>query len=212
MFSDESTFSQFQQGSCSQVWRKPSEEFQQDCLSVTVKHSPSRMHWGCFCYHRLGLIIPLQGSVTGAMHAETLQKHAIPALKRFYPKGNGVFQEDNATPHTARIVAAVCDSAGIKTLTWSPQSLDLNPIENIWHEMKMSICQQNSKPTSLSELEQYVKEAQKSISSEYYKKLIDSMPDCIKACIEAKGYITKYQQLIKIFYQLLKEENFCIHY
>ena len=58
--------------------------------------------------------------------------------------------------------------------------------------MKMSIRQQNSKPTSLSELEQYVKDAWKSISPEYYKKLIDSMPDRIKACIEAKGYITKY--------------------
>ena len=192
MFSDESTFSQFQQNNCSRVWRKPSEEFQQDCLSVTVKHSPSQMYWDCFCYHGLGPIIPLQGSITGAIHAETLEKHAIPALLRFYPKGNGVFQEDNATPHTARVATAVHDSAGIKVLTWPPQSPDLNPIEHIWYEMKKSIHQQNFKPTSLSDLEQYVKEAWKSIPPEYYKKLIDTMPNRIKACIEASGYITKY--------------------
>jgi len=48
LWSDESTFSQFQQSRSSRVWREPSEEWAVTCLSATVKHPPSRMHWGCF--------------------------------------------------------------------------------------------------------------------------------------------------------------------
>ena len=44
----ESTFTQFQQGHQRMVWREPEEELNPDCISVTVKHSPSKMFWGCF--------------------------------------------------------------------------------------------------------------------------------------------------------------------
>ncbi len=43
LFSDESTFTQFQQGHQGKVWREPGEELNPDCISVTVKHSPSKM-------------------------------------------------------------------------------------------------------------------------------------------------------------------------
>ncbi|GET53134.1 IS630 family transposase [Rhizophagus irregularis DAOM 181602=DAOM 197198] len=43
LFSDESTFTQFQKGRQGRVWREPGEELNPDCIAVTVKHSPSRM-------------------------------------------------------------------------------------------------------------------------------------------------------------------------
>lgn len=46
LFSDESTFTQFQQGRNGMVWREPGEELNPDCIAVTVKHSPSKMFWG----------------------------------------------------------------------------------------------------------------------------------------------------------------------
>src|SRR6266496_3053371 len=49
LFSDESTFTQFQQGRQGKVWHEPSgEELNPDCISATVKHSPSKMFWGAF--------------------------------------------------------------------------------------------------------------------------------------------------------------------
>jgi transposase len=43
MWSDESTFSQFQQNRCSRVWREPQDEWNLSCVAATVKHSPGRM-------------------------------------------------------------------------------------------------------------------------------------------------------------------------
>ncbi|CAB4411108.1 unnamed protein product [Rhizophagus irregularis] len=48
LFSDESIFTQFQQGRQGKVWRESGEELNLDCISVTVKHSPSKMFWGVF--------------------------------------------------------------------------------------------------------------------------------------------------------------------
>ncbi|GBC11623.1 transposable element Tc1 transposase [Rhizophagus irregularis DAOM 181602=DAOM 197198] len=53
--------------------------------------------------------------------------------------GNGIFQEDNAAPHRSRVATAARENAGIVTLDWPAQSPDINPIENIWAEMKMMI-------------------------------------------------------------------------
>src|SRR5947208_16702383 len=84
LFTDETTVSQFQMGHRVRVWCKTWEELQAECLSVTVKNSPRRMFWAGFCIHGLGPIIPLYGSVTGAVHATTLRRHALPALRSFY--------------------------------------------------------------------------------------------------------------------------------
>jgi transposase len=56
LWSDESTFTQFQQARNCRVWREPSEEWDLDCLVATVKHSPSRMHWGVFPGLELALL------------------------------------------------------------------------------------------------------------------------------------------------------------
>jgi hypothetical protein len=55
----------FQQGRQGMVWREPGEELYTDCISVTVKHSPSKMFWGCFSWNGLGPIVLLNGTVTG---------------------------------------------------------------------------------------------------------------------------------------------------
>ncbi|CAB4402436.1 unnamed protein product [Rhizophagus irregularis] len=91
MWSDESTFSQFQQNRCSRVWREPKDEWNISCVSATVKHSPSRMHWGCFSRQGVGPIVPLSGTATGASHVVILQKYVIPTMRRTFLNGDGWF-------------------------------------------------------------------------------------------------------------------------
>ena len=189
-FSDESTFSQFAQGRSDRVWRELSEGFHQSCVAA-VKHPPNRMFWGGFSYQGLGPIVALQGSVTGAVHAETL-RHVLPSMRKHFPRGDGYFQEDNAAPHRSKVAVAVREAAGIRTLPWPAQSPDLNPIENLWREMKSTVSRRTPASSSLVELEKYVKAAWKDIPPEYYKNLIDSMPRRIEAIIAANGCITKY--------------------
>ncbi|CAG8456327.1 4916_t:CDS:2 [Ambispora gerdemannii] len=51
---DESTFCLFQQSSC-RVWRESHEEWDIECVSSTVKHGPSQMHWDFFLGMELAL-------------------------------------------------------------------------------------------------------------------------------------------------------------
>jgi len=78
----------------------------------------------------------------------------------------------------------------LRVLSWPAQSPDLNPIENLWSEIKRRI--HNDKPTSLPSLERCIKRAWKSVKPEMVKNLIESMPRRIKAVIQANGGPTKY--------------------
>jgi hypothetical protein len=165
--SDESTFTQFEQSRTSRVWRTTDEEWSSCCVSATVKHSPSRMHWGCFSRQGLGPIVPLRESVTGKTHVETLRKYAVPTIKRMFPCGEGWFMEDNARPHKSKVAAAFHEKSGLRVLSWPAQSPDLNPIENLWAEIKKSIHRRKKKPANLKELERIVKASWKAIPENF---------------------------------------------
>jgi transposase len=187
LFSDESTFTQFQQGPNGMVWREPGEELNPNCIAVTVKHSPNKMFWGCFTWNGLGPIVPIEGSVTGITYAKIINDYVVPTLHEYFPNGNGIFQEDNAPPHRSKVAKAACEDAEIIKLNWPAQSPDLNPIENIWAEMKMMVRRRTPPPPNVKVLERYVKDAWNDLPPEYYKKLINSMPRRIEAVIKANG-------------------------
>ena len=75
-------------------------------------------------------------------------------------------------------------------ISW--QRHDLNPIENLWAELKESIHKQKTKPENLQELGRIVKRSWKTIPISMIEALIDSMPDRIQAIIAAERDPTKY--------------------
>jgi transposase len=191
LWSDESTFLQFQHNR-RRVWREPHEEYAISCLSATVKHSPGRMFWGCFSYKGLGPLVAVNGTVNGEVHAKTLRRYAFPTMRKVFPRGNGIFQEDNASPHTSKIAAAAREASGMQFLPWPAQSPDLNPIENLWQDVKRAVYNRPQKPKNLTELTRMVKSAWKAIPLKSIQVLVESMPRRVEACIAAKGGPTKY--------------------
>ena len=94
-------------------------------------------------------------------------------------------------PHTAKVTKKFLKDNNIRVMDWPPQSPDLNPIENLWHEVK-SYVRRKTKPDTLDDLDILVQQAWRKIPPEYIRSLIKSMPNRVAACIAAKGGPTKY--------------------
>ena len=102
-----------------------------------------------------------------------------------------ILMQDGAPCHRSKIAKIFLDSNNIDLLEWSGNSSDLNPIENLWTNMKNKVSEKQ--PLSGVELVKAIKEVWvKEISKEYCQSLFESMPRRIKAVIKNRGGHTKY--------------------
>ena len=69
-------------------------------------------------------------------YIETLRKKLVPELRKQFPHGDGVFQQDLAPCHTGCKTKAFMKDNNISTLSWPGNSPDANPIENLWAIIK----------------------------------------------------------------------------
>ena len=102
-----------------------------------------------------------------------------------------VFMQDGAPCHRAKIVTQFLKAQKINILDWPGNSPDLNPIENLWTNLKNKVSERQ--PTNAKMLEQAIKEVWvRDISPAYCRNLVESMPRRLEAVIKAKGGPTKY--------------------
>ncbi len=78
----------------------------------------------------------------------------------------------------------------IKFLEWPSQSPDLNPIENLWRELKVRVAKRQ--PRNLDDLERICKEEWDKIPSEMCANLVANYKKRLTSVIANKGFATKY--------------------
>ena len=172
------------------VRRPPNTEFKPQYTLKTVKHGgASIMTWGCFSYRGVGPIYRIPGIMDQFAYIKILEEVMLPYAEEEMPL-KWVFQQDNDPKHTSKRAASWFQTNKIKVMEWPAQSPDLNPIENLWCDIKNAVSE--AKPRNAEELWKVVKSSWDGIPVSRCQKLVDSMQHRCEAVLKNGGYATKY--------------------
>ncbi|KAL0149447.1 hypothetical protein M9458_055235 [Cirrhinus mrigala] len=125
------------------------------------------------------------------MYCDILGKNLLPSVRALKMGHGWVFQHDNDPKHTARKgVKEWLRKKHIKVLEQSSQSPDLNPIENLWRELKLRVAQRQ--PRNLTDLEKICVEEWAKIPPAVCANLVKNYRNHLTSVIVNKGFCTKH--------------------
>ena len=102
-----------------------------------------------------------------------------------------VFQQDNDRKHMSKKAEKGFAFNINNIMEWPAQTPDVNPIENLWTDVKKAVHICN--PTSNEALWMVIKESWQRIPINRYQDSVDSMSRRCAAVIANKEYSTKYK-------------------
>ncbi len=145
--------------------------------------------------------------MNGAMYREILSENLLPSARALKMKCGWVFQHDNDPKHTARATKERLRKKHFKVLEWPSQSPDLNPMENLWRELKVRVAQRQ--PQNITALEEICMEEWAKIPATVCENLVKTYRKRLTSVIANKGYITKYWDEILLLTKYLFSTIIC---
>lgn len=193
LFTDESRFSLFASDRRIPVYRRDGERYSECNMRPNSNfRGGSIMVWGGISINgRTELAVVNGGAMTADRYIrDILEPYVVP----FEPYiGDGfILMHDNARPHVARIVSEYLEEVGLEVLDWPAVSPDMNPIEHVWDHLLLKLKLRNVAPRNLLELEHAIVEEWDNLDEFYIRRLIESMPNRMRAVIRARGGNTRY--------------------
>ena len=146
------------------------------------------MIWAGIWWNNRTEIVVIPGTMTGARYLnEIVRPHVLPIVQQ----NNLTLQQDNARPHTARIVMAELDA--IVVLPWPARSPDLSPIEHLWDEVGRRLRDNYElSAVNVNQLADRTRHEWNAIPQDTIQHLILSMPRRLAECMEKRGGHTSY--------------------
>ena len=131
------------------------------------------------------------GTMKSEKNKAILRHTRLPAAREMFRNDqNYTFQQDNASCHTSVSTRRLFQTSNVRVMDWSRQSADMNPIENLWGDLKIAV--RRHQPTSKVQLKAVLQDEWQRKAHERCQNLVNCMPTKISALIRAKGLCTKY--------------------
>ncbi|KAK3558929.1 hypothetical protein QTP86_000006 [Hemibagrus guttatus] len=191
LWSDETKIESFGHNDVAYICRKKGEAFNPRNTISTVKHGGGNlMFWGCFLAGGPGNLITVNSTMKKEQYIKILNNNIRQSAEKLGLGNQWTFHHDNDPKHTAKVVKKWLADKNINVLQWPSQSPDLNPIENLWRELKIRVMAR--RPSNLKELQLIAKDEWAKIPVETCKKLVSNYRKCLIAVIANKGFSIDY--------------------
>jgi len=193
IWSDETKISLFGSDGRERTFKKDGQPLQDHHIHPTKKFGGgSLMVWGCMLSSGVGYLCRVNGGVNAEMYINILNDELMETISWYgLNKKSLVFQQDNASCHTASVVKKWFEENNINVMKWPSQSPDLNPIEHLWDHLKRKV-REAPYCHDLDELWDQVQDIWNAIDGEVCLRLVRSMPRRLEEIKKAKGGYTKY--------------------
>jgi transposase len=180
-------------GAHGRIWvQRPEDAAYQSQFMVQGQSSfaPKIGIWACFTSQGVGELRIFDDTMDTRLYTDTMQRLMKPCALRFWPNGEWFYLHDNSSYHGSHRSHEWFHNNGVSLIELPPHSPDLNPIENLWADLKRRIESRNAR--DIANLKEIITDEWKKTSQLSCSNLVDSMRDRMRAVIDAEGHKTGY--------------------